>query len=174
MHGIWTVSGGAYGWRMSATDFDFLVGAWTVRHQRLVDTLDPGCTEWLQFETVADADHILRGTGNTDQTSGTLPDGTEFTGYSLRLYSPEADEWSIWWASTSRPGVLDDPVRGRFEQGVGTFIGEAEHDGVKFLARFQWLDTDTDAPVWQQDFSFDGGSTWAPVNWRMTHRRRDR
>jgi hypothetical protein len=134
--------------------------------------MDPACTEWVRFDTASDAHPILRGGGNADQTHGVLPDGTEFSGYSLRLYSPETDEWSIWWASTSRPGVLDEPVRGGFEHGVGTFIGPAERDGVSFLARFQWLDTATDQPVWQQDFSFDGGASWAPVNWRMTHHRR--
>ena len=78
------------------------------------------------------------------------------------MYSPENDEWAIWWAASSRPGVLDDPVRGRFENGVGTFVGAGEYEGVDFLARFQWLDTDTPNPVWQQDFSFDDGQSWAP------------
>lgn len=41
----------------------------------------------------------------------------------------------------------------------------------RFLARFRWLDTDTAQPLWVQDFSFDNGGTWAPINWRMTHTR---
>jgi hypothetical protein len=157
---------------MSRTDFDFLPGTWSVRHERLTNRFDPGCTEWEQFDSVTDARAILGGLGNTDETTGRLPDGTTFDGYSLRLYSPETDEWAIWWAASSRPGLLDDPVRGRFENGVGTFIGPGEYDGVEFLARFQWLDTDTPNPVWQQDFSFDGGASWAAVNWRMHHIRR--
>lgn len=39
------------------------------------------------------------------------------------------------------------------------------------LARFRWLDTDSPHPRWEQDFSFDDGSTWEPVNWVMTHTR---
>jgi len=159
---------------VSATDFDFLLGTWSVQHRRLTDPLDPGCTTWVEFETVAEVDSILGGLGTADQTRGTLPDGTSFDGYSLRLYTPEADEWAIWWASSSRPGVLDDPVRGRFDDGVGTFIGPAEHRGTAFLARFRWVDTDGPNPVWEQDFSFDDGATWAPINWRMVHTRRDR
>jgi hypothetical protein len=156
---------------VSKTDFDFLVGTWSVQHRRLTDPLDPDCQTWIDFTTVADAHHILDGLGNADQTSGTLPDGTAFHGYSLRLFAPEADEWSIWWASAGRPGVLDDPVRGSFENGIGTFVGPAEHGDRRFLARFRWLDTDTPQPLWVQDFSFDNGGTWAPINWRMTHTR---
>ncbi|MFB9643286.1 hypothetical protein [Agromyces lapidis] len=157
---------------MSATDFDFLLGDWSVHHRRLTDSLDPDCTTWDEFESIAEVESILGGLGNADQTRGTLADGTAFDGYSLRLYSPETDEWAIWWASASRPGVLDDPVRGRFVDGVGTFIGPAEHGGIAFHARFRWLDTDGPNPVWEQDFSFDEGVSWAPVNWRMVHTRR--
>ena len=156
---------------MSRSDFDFLPGNWSVRHERLTNRFDPDCTEWEHFDSVTAAQPILGGLGNTDETSGRMPDGTTFDGYSLRLYSPENDEWAIWWAASDRPGVLDDPVRGRFENGVGTFVGAGEYEGVEFLARFQWLGTDTPNPVWQQDFSFDGGASWAPVNWRMLHTR---
>lgn len=166
------VGGSRYCSEVSKTDFDFLVGTWSVQHRRLTDPLDPDCDTWTDFTTVADAHHILGGLGNADQTSGTLPDGTTFHGFSLRLFTPETDEWAIWWASAGRPGVLDDPVRGRFENGIGTFVGPAEHRDLRFLARFRWLDTDTDQPIWVQDFSFDNGETWAPINWRMTHTRR--
>lgn len=157
---------------MSRADFDFLLGTWQVQHERLTDAFDPTCTTWSRFETVADVHPILDGLGTADQTTGVLPDGSRFTGFSLRLYAPETDDWGIWWASTGRPGVLDDPVRGRFEDGVGTFVGDADHDGDRYLARFRWTDSDTDHPVWAQDFSFDDGLTWAPVNWRMVHTRR--
>jgi hypothetical protein len=157
---------------VSRTDFDFLLGPWTIRHERLTDRMDPNCTTWEQFDSVTDMHHILGGFGNAEETSGLLPDGTAFEGYSLRLHSPQSDEWAIWWAASNRPGVLDDPVRGRFENGVGTFVGPADYDGVEFTARFRWLATSTPHPIWEQDFSFDGGATWAPVNWRMTHTRR--
>src|SRR5262245_36976812 len=135
---------------MGNADFDFLFGRWTVQHEKLTDPLDPECDTWDRFTTETEAQGILGGTGNSDETRGTLPDGTAFTGYSLRLYAPELDRWSIWWASTMRPGVLDDPVHGRFADGVGTFVGEDERNGVRFLQRFRWRDTNTDNPVWEQ------------------------
>ena len=156
---------------MSASDFDFILGRWAVRHERLADPFDPECTTWTTFETSSDVAPILGGLGTADETVGTLDDGRAFNGFTLRLYSPDADEWAIWWASAANPGVLDDPVRGRFHDGVGTFVGPGERDGIPFLARFHWIQTATEHPAWEQDFSFDGGETWAPINWRMVHTR---
>ncbi|MGL4178635.1 MAG: hypothetical protein ACRCSN_21470 [Dermatophilaceae bacterium] len=156
---------------MPATDFDVLIGTWRVEHERLADPFDPRCSSWLRFTSTAEVDAIPDGLGSADQTRGTLPDGARLAGFSLRLYAPESDEWSIWWASTHRPGVLDDPVRGRFHDGVGTFVGEAQHGETRHLARFRWSGTTTSQPIWSQDFSFDDGLTWAPVNWQMTHTR---
>ncbi|MFE7405353.1 hypothetical protein [Isoptericola sp. NPDC057559] len=157
----------------SMHDFDFLVGSWRVRHRRRGDALNPAgpSDTWTEFETEATVGHILDGLGNADDTTGTLPDGTRFSGHSLRLYDPSRDLWRIWWASTGNPGELDPPVEGRFTDGTGTFVGPFEHDGRTLLARFHWLDTASEHPRWEQDFSFDGGDSWAPVNWVMTHTR---
>lgn len=155
----------------SRHDFDFLIGTWKVQHRRLVDPLDPGCSDWVEFQSIAQVGAILDGFGTADDTSGALPNGDRFCGHSLRLYDPARDVWRIWWASLSRPGVLDPPVEGRFNDGVGTFEGPFEHGGQTILARFRWRDTAGPHPVWEQDFSFDGGRRWAPVNWTMTHTR---
>lgn len=97
--------------------------------------------------------------------------GRRFCGHSLRLYDPGSDTWRIWWASIDRPGELDPPVVGSFTDGIGTFTGPFDHHGQTLLARFRWSDTDTDEPVWRQDFSRDSGCIWAPVNWVMVHQR---
>ena len=150
-------------------DFDFLIGNWRVHHRRQTNALEEGDPVWSEFDTATTAIHVLGGLGNADDTAGTLPDGSWFSGHTLRLYEPDRDLWRIWWASTNRPGELDPPVEGRFEDGVGTFLGPFEHDGRTVLARFWWLGTDTASPRWEQDFSFDDGRTWAPVNWTMDH-----
>ena len=157
----------------SRHDFDFLFGSWRVHHRRQTAPLDPAGANgtWSDFDTTATVAPILDGLGNADDTSGTLPDGRRFSGHSLRLYDPSRDIWRIWWASISQPGVLDPPVEGRFTDGVGTFEGPFEHDGRTIEARFCWRDTHSLEPVWEQDFSFDGGRTWAPINWTMTHTR---
>lgn len=154
---------------MPASDFDFLAGSWDVAHDKLVDPFSGTIGPRACFHSRATVWPILDGLGNADETRGTLPDGSPFVGFSLRLYVPQSDEWLIWWASKARPGVLDEPVRGSFTNGDGVFVGPAKHDGRQFLARFRWIDTTGPNPVWEQDFSFDAGNSWEPVNWRMTH-----
>ena len=94
---------------MSRTDFDFLLGPWIIRHERLTDRMDPDCMTWEEFDSVTDMHPILGGLGNAEETSGLLPDGTAFEGYSLRLYSPESDEWAIWWAASQPSGRARRP-----------------------------------------------------------------
>ena len=158
---------------MPASDFDFLIGSWEVAHDKLVDPLGPADGPWVRFQSRASVWSVLDGLGTADETRGTFPGGASFVGFSLRLHEPDSDEWLIWWASRARPGVLGDPVRGAFIDGVGTFVGSATHVGTEFLARFRWLDTTGPNPVWEQDFAFNGGTSWEPVNWRMIHTRAD-
>jgi hypothetical protein len=39
---------------MPRSDFDFQPGAWRVANRRLVDTLDPECDEWEEFEATSE------------------------------------------------------------------------------------------------------------------------
>jgi hypothetical protein len=156
---------------MAASDFDFLIGSWQVEHEKLLDPFGPSDGPRVRFRSEATVWPILDGLGTADETRGTLPDGSAFVGFSLRLYEPDSDEWQIWWASKARPGVLDAPVRGSFAGEEGVFVGPAEYAGREFLARFRWTAIAGPHPVWEQDFSSDGGSSWGPVNWRMVHTR---
>ncbi|MEU4419681.1 hypothetical protein AB0F81_03585 [Actinoplanes sp. NPDC024001] len=153
-------------------DFDFLFGQWTVRHRRIADVLDPECTEWREFDSTCEARPVLGGIGNVDTLSATLPDGLPMEGMSLRLYDPEADLWRIWWSSTTRPGRLDPPVEGRFRDGVGVFLGPDTIGGRPALVRYRWSMITPTSARWEQDFSYDDGATWDPVNWVMTFVRR--
>jgi hypothetical protein len=154
---------------MSSTDFDFLFGRWSVHHHKL--TRYDG-SDWLDFDGVGEARPVLAGTGNVDTCAATLPDGTSFEGFTLRLYDPEADLWRIWWSSTTRPGRFDPPVEGRFRDGRGVFVGEDEIDGKPALVRFLWSAITPTSARWEQEFSFDDGVTWDPVNWVMDFTRR--
>lgn len=157
--------------RQPLRDFDFLFGDWSIRHRRRTDPFDP-TSPWIEFTTVATARPILNGGGNLDETTGALPDGSTFSGMSLRLYHPEREQWRIWWASSLQPGVLDDPVSGSFDGPVGTFTGPLHYPAGSVLGRFRWDVSDPARPVWTQDFSHDGGTHYQPINWSMTFRRR--
>jgi hypothetical protein len=149
---------------MPVSDFDFLPGHWRVASRRLVDTLDPSCDEWEEFEATSEARAILGGAGNVDHFR---VEGRDYEGFSLRLYDPDQDLWRIWWSSTARPGRLDPPVEGRFDRDRrARFECDDVLEGVPIRMRFDWSEiTDTSAR-WEQAFSFDGGETWK-TNWIM-------
>jgi hypothetical protein len=146
----------------SVHDFDFLPGRWNVHNRRLVDMLDPACSEWREFSATSHAFAMLGGYGNHDHF---VTD--DYEGFSLRLYDPETDTWRIWWSSTARPGRLDPPVEGRFlEPGHARFECDDVIDGVPIRVRFEWSDITPASARWEQWFSFDGGATYKS-NWVM-------
>jgi hypothetical protein len=83
---------------------------------------------------------------------------------SLRFFDPKTRRWSIYWADSRRSGLLDPPVIGGFEGGVGIFEGDDTFEGTPIRVRFTWSRTDTPSPRWEQAFSADGGKTWE-TNW---------
>ncbi|MEO5535582.1 MAG: hypothetical protein ABIR17_10670 [Pseudolysinimonas sp.] len=150
---------------MSAHDFDFLQGTWTVHNRKIRDNTDPECTEWIEFDARSEVSAILNGAGNVDQMWV-----DEFVGFTLRLWSPDEGVWRIWWSATNAPGVLDEPVIGGFTDGVGRFDGLQRIRDLDVIVRFEWVATDPMAPQWNQYFSRDAGQTWVH-NWTMDFRR---
>ena len=144
----------------SVTDFDFLIGDWDIANEKLLKRL-AGSHEWEHFNAATSCRKILNGWGNLDEM--TLP-GSNFVGMSIRVFNPKTEKWAINWVDTDRHRLLP-PVIGSFENGVGLFYGDEEHEGRPALARFTWT-TANDAPVWEQAFSDDGGESWE-TNWVM-------
>ena len=123
--------------RATSRDFDFWMGKWNVRNRRLAQRL-AGSDEWDEFEAKVAARPLPGGLGNEDVFCTEYGGG--FVGMSFRFYDPDSDTWSVYWADSRRPGLLDPPVTG---------------SGVM-----------TPTPRWEQAFSDDGGQTWEP-NWIM-------
>jgi hypothetical protein len=153
--------------RAGARDFDFWFGQWDVSNQRLRERLS-GSDEWDEFDAMASAWPILNGFGNEDMF---LTDfGGGFVGMSFRFFDPHTEKWSIYWADSRRPGLLDPPVVGSFDGDVGTFEGEDVLRGRPILVRFTWSGVATPTPRWEQAFSDDGGRSWE-TNWVMDFER---
>jgi hypothetical protein len=150
---------------VSASDFDFLFGEWTVHNRKIRDNTDPACTEWVEFDAVQAVAPILNGAGNIDELRR-----DDFVGFTLRLWSPDERIWRIWWSATNAPGVLDEPVAGSFADGIGRFEGVQQVGGAETVVRFEWTVTDPATPRWDQYFSRDGGISWQH-NWTMGFRR---
>lgn len=154
-------------------DFDFYFGRWRVRNERLKQRL-AGSDEWEVFQAVQHCEPILGGLGNVDDfiSDWTVPGHDErFIGMTLRLFNPEQRQWSLYWAG-NHDGVLDPPVVGAFRDGVGTFVGQDEHDGQPVQVRFVWDRISANSAHWHQAFSTDQGRTWE-TNWHMWMRRTD-
>jgi hypothetical protein len=151
-------------------DWTFIEGRWRVRHRRLVARL-AGSDEWLEFEGTSEHQHLMAGAANVDDNVVELP-GDPYRAASFRSLDPATGSWSIGWLDGRRPGVLDVPVVGRFEDGVGRFEADDVFEGRPIRVRFLWTRLDTESPRWEQAFSADGGRTWE-TNWEMDFTRAD-
>jgi hypothetical protein len=145
---------------MTNTDFDFLAGHWKSRQRRRVKVLSHN-DEWYEFDATLDCQVLLDGNGVFDVLRAPERD---IEGLTLRLYNPQERVWRIWWAARSSGGMLDVPVLGRFENGVGTFECDDTWEGAPIRVRYRWSNVDTPNPRWEQAFSPDAGETWE-VNW---------
>src|SRR4029434_808411 len=79
-------------------DFDFLFGRRRIHNRKVVDTLDPSCDEWVEFEAVGEAEAILGGLGNVDtfSTQALPPTGDPFEGFTPPLLVPETGVLWVW------------------------------------------------------------------------------
>lgn len=154
---------------MSASDFDFWIGRWNIRNERLKGRLC-GSTEWETFDAVGEAHPLPRGLGNIDHF---IADAWRpgFIGMTVRLFDRANDRWSIYWTDNQR-GLFDPPVVGGFRDGIGTFEGDDQHEGTPVRVRFLWTHDTPQTARWEQSFSPDGGATWE-TNWIMRMTRAD-
>lgn len=145
----------------SQNDFDFLIGKWKLSHEKLKSRLD-NCREWDKFETTVEDFRILEGVGNMDVGYANF-NGKPWEGRTIRLFNTKTKLWSLYWVA-SDTGVLDPPVVGSFENGVGHFFTKDTFKGQKIIMMFRWDVRDKDHPIWSQAFSPDNGKTWE-WNW---------
>jgi hypothetical protein len=149
-------------------DFDFLVGEWRVHHRYLRST--PQGNQWAEAEGTCSHRKLIDGGANVEEHTINAPSGAN-RAIGLRSYDRQAGEWSIWWLDGRAPaGALDPPVKGRFENGVGTFYGDNTLDGKPIRVRFIWSHVTATSARWEQAYSHDDGKTWEP-NWVMEFQR---
>lgn len=146
------------------TDFDFIIGRWTVRHRRLNERL-VGCREWTEFSGTSVTRKILQGFGNVEDNVLHLPGGS-VRAAALRSFDAASRTWAIWWLDGRAPHRLDVPVVGGFSGGIGEFHAQDVLDGRPIEVRFVWHANPGGLPRWEQAFSADGGLSWEP-NWTM-------
>ena len=148
------------------TDFDFLTGAWQVRHRRRPAPLQPG-SPWVEWTGRHRGAVFFDGAVSVDEME--LAELGE-RGLAFRTFDPGAGLWSIYWV-VSRDGRLQlPPVVGRFENGVGSFTAVETMGGREVGVRFVWSGITARSATWRQAFSLDGGGHWED-NWEMQFHR---
>ena len=152
----------------AATDFDFIIGNWEVRHRRLDSRLS-GCSEWTEFSGLSSTRKILGGFGNVEDNILHFPEG-EVRAAAFRSFNSESRTWAIWWLDQRRPHSLDVPVIGGFSGDAGIFYASDVLNDMPIKVRFIWSVNVGRNPTWEQAFSPDGGVTWE-TNWTMEFRR---
>ena len=145
-------------------DFDFEIGRWQVHNRRLKEQLH-GSTTWEEFEGIAVVRKVLGGLGTLDEI--TQRASRPFQGMTVRLFNPQTQQWSIYFAESIH-GVLTVPLIGGFTQGRGVFYAHEPVAGKHIFSRFLWLDITPTSYRWEQAFSADGGTTWE-TNWIQDH-----
>lgn len=150
--------------KMQPSDFDFIIGSWTVEHSRLKQRLS-GCQEWVSFSGESTTRKILGGLGNIEDNLLHLPEG-DYPAAAFRSYDTQSEKWAIWWLDTRNPHHIDVPVVGQFKDGVGVFYADGVLNGTAIRVRFTWSVPADGAPRWEQAFSADFGISWE-TNWKM-------
>jgi hypothetical protein len=150
-------------------DFDFLVGQWQVRHRRLKERL-ANSHEWIEFDGTSVTQKVMDGYALVDDNVLEFPPGG-YRAAGLRSFDVKSGQWSIWWLDGRTPlGPMDPPVRGRFQDGTGTFLADETFNGIPIRVRFTWSAITPTSCHWEQAFSTDGGATWE-MNWAMDFER---
>lgn len=142
-------------------DFDFEIGTWKTRLSRRLRPLT-GSNTWVEYEGTTVVRKVWGGRANLVELEVGGAAG-HIEGLSLRLYNPEARQWSLNF-SNSTGGTLTSPVIGEFKDGRGEFYGPDTLNGRAIFVRFIIACPGPDTCRFEQAFSDDGGKTWE-VNW---------
>lgn len=148
-------------------DFDWEIGTWKTELRRLAKPLS-GSQEWVEYSGTSVVRKVLDGRANLVELRVAGAAGT-IEGVSLRLYNPQARQWSLNYASV-RNGALTRPVHGAFHKGRGEFHGQDDLDGKAILVRFVITQITADSARFEQAYSDDGGRSWE-INWIATDTR---
>jgi hypothetical protein len=148
-------------------DFDFEIGTWKTHLKRLLNPLT-GSTTWVEYEGTTVVRKVWQGRANLIELVADGPAG-HFEGLSLRLYNPQARQWSLNFANANS-GAFAQPTIGEFKNGRGEFFDQEAFNGRAILVRFVISDITPNSCRFEQAFSNDGGKTWE-VNWIATDTR---
>ena len=156
--------------RDGAHDFDWETGTWATEVRVLRNPLTGQTPDWAEYRGSSVIKPLSGGRANAVELDVANSKG-KIEGLSLRLYNPQAGQWSLNYAGMGN-GLMTAPVYGSFDaNGRGIFFGHDMLDGRAILARFVITQVSAAEAHFEQAFSADGGASWE-VNWRAVDIRR--
>src|SRR5215203_3729289 len=110
-----------------------------------------GSTTWAEYEGTTVVRKVWNGRANLVELKVNGPAG-HFEGLSLRLYNPQARQWSLNFANLN-DGSLSTPAIGEFKDGRGEFYDQETYNGRAILVRFVITKVSHDVYRFEQSFS---------------------
>jgi hypothetical protein len=148
-------------------DFDWEFGAWKTHVKRRLRPLS-GSQDWVEYEGTTTVSKVWNGRANLVELDVNGPAG-RIEALSLRLYNPEARQWSLNFSNVSG-GAMAIPTVGEFKEGRGEFYAQETLGGRSILVRFVISEFNRESAHFEQAFSDDGGKSWE-TNWIAVDRR---
>ncbi|WP_260735872.1 DUF1579 domain-containing protein [Tunturiibacter lichenicola] len=141
-------------------DFDFNIGVWHTHIRRVLDPLS-GATHTMELNGTVTVRKVWDGRAQLEEIEADGPNG-HWEGLTMFLYNPASHQWSQSFIS-SKVATLEAPLIGSFKDGRGElFALDTDHDKT-VLVRGVWSQIAPDSHHFQEDYSNDGGKTWAPT-----------
>src|SRR5690242_11624003 len=100
--------------RDGSHDFDFLIGDWKAHVRRLPERLK-GSNVWVEYDGISNHKKLLDSNANFEEFDVSSSDKKlRIKAQTLRLYSPESHQWSIYLVDLDKGTLELPPVVGKF------------------------------------------------------------
>ena len=143
--------------RDGAHDFDFNLGVWHTHIRRMLDPF-ASQTNFIELDGTVTIRKVWGGRGLLEEIEADGPKG-HWEGLSLFLYNPESHQWSQSFLNSKTPSL--NPLVGSFKDGRGELFQQDTFHGKSILVRAVWSVVTPNEHHYEEDFSNDGGKTWA-------------
>jgi hypothetical protein len=141
-------------------DFDFNIGVWHTHIRRVLDPLSGG-THTIELNGTVAVRKVWDGRAQLEEIEADGPNG-HWEGLTMFLYNPASHQWSQSFIG-SKAATLEAPLIGSFKDGRGELFAQDTDDSKAVLVRGVWSEIAPDSHHFQEDYSNDGGKTWAPT-----------
>jgi len=138
-------------------DFDFNIGVWHTHIRRVLDPF-ASQTNFIELDGTVTTRKVWDGRAFLEEIEADGPKG-HWEGLSLFLYNPESHQWSQSFLHSKAPSL--SPLVGSFKDGRGELFQQDTFHDKSILVRATWSVLTPNEHRYEEDFSNDGGKTWA-------------